>query len=262
MQESREEKLLRREFLHLLEQERSFARKQTERKAQWLERELEEKLPPGLQENLNKAFVKAFTLLLEQGTGWLEKTCQREKLREAVQTHRRDWEQGRDPRVLRDFSRAARKAARRDVLISGVSGIGMGLLGIGLPDIPVFTAMLLRSVYETALHYGYGYKGQEERYLVLLTIEGALSRGERFLAVDHERNDFLKRRCLPENYQERVQIQRTAEALSGELLASKFLQGVPLVGAAGGAYDLVCLRRVTQYAQLSYRRRKLLDAMP
>lgn len=39
-------------------------------------------------------------------------------------------------------------------MISGVEGVGLGLLGIGLPDIPLFTAVILKSVYEIALSYG------------------------------------------------------------------------------------------------------------
>ena len=35
----------------------------------------------------------------------------------------------------------------------------------------------------------------------------------------------------------------------------KFLQGIPVVGAVGGAYDAVYLKRVAEYAELKYRRR-------
>lgn len=258
MKESKEEKLLRREFVRLLEQEGRFARKQMERKEGALEQKLAEKLPPKLQRTMEHAFVKAFALILEKGTGVLEKSCQREKLREEVCAHQQDWMQERDGRALRGFSKAARKAGRRDVLISGVSGVSMGLLGIGLPDIPIFTGMLLRSVYETALHHGCGYKGEEERYLVLLILEGAFSRGMHFSEVDQELNRCLENRCLPEGYSEKTQIQRAAATISRELLEWKFLQGLPVVGAAGGAFDAVCLRRVSRYAQLKYRRRQLL----
>ena len=41
----------------------------------------------------------------------------------------------------------------------------MGVLGIGLPDIPVFTGMILKNIYETALQYGYSYESREENIL-------------------------------------------------------------------------------------------------
>ena len=54
----------------------------------------------------------------------------------------------------------------------------MGVLGIGLPDIPVFTGMILKNIYETALHYGYSYESREEKYFILLLIQGAISYAE------------------------------------------------------------------------------------
>ena len=38
----------------------------------------------------------------------------------------------------------------------------------------------------------------------------------------------------------------------------KFLQNIPVAGAAGGAKDAVCLRRVQQYASIKYEKRFLI----
>lgn len=54
-------------------------------------------------------------------------------------------------------------------------------------------------------------------------------------------------------------IEATASALSKELLYMKFVQGIPLVGAVGGAYDAVCMNRVQRYASSKYRRRYLYE---
>lgn len=35
----------------------------------------------------------------------------------------------------------------------------------------------------------------------------------------------------------------------------KFLQGIPIVGAAGGAYDAVYMKQIVKYAEMKYRRR-------
>ena len=37
----------------------------------------------------------------------------------------------------------------------------------------------------------------------------------------------------------------------------KFLQGIPIVGAAGGAYDAVYMQKIVKYAEMKYRRRFL-----
>ena len=62
---------------------------------------------------------------------------------------------------------------------------------------------------------------------------------------------------LPEEYQDKEQIEQTAGSLSKELLYIKFLQGIPVVGAVGGAYDAVYMKRITEYAELKYRHRYL-----
>ena len=50
-------------------------------------------------------------------------------------------------------------------------------------------------------------------------------------------------------------IQGAAGCLSKELLYMKFLQGIPVVGAIGGAYDAVYMKQIMEYAELKYRRR-------
>lgn len=43
--------------------------------------------------------------------------------------------------------------------------------------------------------------------------------------------------------------------LSKELLYMKFLQGIPVVGVAGGAFDVKYMKEITAYAELKYRKR-------
>lgn len=162
-----------------------------------------------------------------------------------------------DSKSLRAFSKKARDTGTKNLLLSGASGIGMGILGIGLPDIPVFTGMILKNIYETALHYGYSYESREEKYFILLLIQGAVSYGETFCEIDGKLNEFISCGTPPEEYQEKKQIEETAGALSKELLYMKFLQGIPVVGAVGGAYDAIYMKRITEYAGLKYRHRYL-----
>ena len=59
-----------------------------------------------------------------------------------------------------------------------------------------------------------------------------------------------------EGYRKR-QMEYTARAVSKEVLYMKFLQGIPLIGAVGGAYDIKYMSLVTEYAELKYRKRFL-----
>ena len=49
-----------------------------------------------------------------------------------------------------------------------------------------------------------------------------------------------------------------ARRLSETVVSGKFLQNIPVAGAAGGAKDAVCLRRVQQYAAIKYEKRFLI----
>ena len=66
---------------------------------------------------------------------------------------------------------------------------------------------------------------------------------------------------IPEGYDEKIQIEKAAEGLSKELLYMKFLQGIPVVGAVGGIYDAVYMKRITEYANLKYKKRFLMKKM-
>ena len=64
---------------------------------------------------------------------------------------------------------------------------------------------------------------------------------------------------LPAGYDRTEQSKKTAGALSKELLYMKFLQGLPIVGAVGGAYDVIYMKNISEYAQMKYRKRFLLS---
>ena len=248
---------LQKEWDKLEVQEQRFLQKRLEKKESILNQKLEEKIPPKLQGTLDAAFAKAFALIFEKGTGIIEKTYQREKLEQDYQVRQYTADVKQDSKSLRAFSKKARDTGTKNLLLSGASGIGMGVLGIGLPDIPVFTGMILKNIYETALHYGYSYESREEKYFILLLIQGAISYGETLCEIDGKLNEFISCGTLPEEYQEKKQIEETAGALSKELLYMKVLQGIPVVGAVGGAYDAIYMKRITEYAGLKYRHRYL-----
>lgn len=143
------------------------------------------------------------------------------------------------------------------MLVSGVAGVGMGLAGIGIPDIPVFTGMILKSIYEIALYYGFEYETEGERRFILLIIQGAISHGAQMHSIDNCIDDYIRNDEVPDDYDEQKQIEKTAAGLSEELLYMKFLQGIPLVGVVGGVYDVMYLKQITEYANLKYKKRFL-----
>lgn len=248
-----------KEWLKMRQQEQKLYQKRKMEKDSLLNKKLEEKIPPKLQETLDTAFAKAFFLIFEKGTGMIEKTCRKERLEQDYQIRQYAADLRQTSGTLRSFSKKARNTGAKNLLLSGTSGIGMGILGIGIPDIPVFTAMILKNIYEIAMNYGFGYREEKERYFILLVIQGAVSCGETFDSINSALDQFIDTRKLPENYREKEQIDKTAGVLSKELLYMKFLQGIPVVGAVGGAYDAVYMKKISEYAALKYWHRYLTD---
>ena len=62
--------------------------------------------------------------------------------------------------------------------------------------------------------------------------------------------------------EQREEVNRVAGKLAEELLAAKFLQGIPLAGVVGGVLDSRLTARLLDYAALKYNRRFLLDHRP
>ena len=249
---------IEKEWGKLMKEEDRFLAARTEKKDSFLNRKLEEVVPEKLQGTLDAAFAKAFGLIFEKGTGVIEKTYKKEELEKEYKINQYTEEVRQDSKSLKQFSKKAKQSGGKNMIFSGAAGIGMGVLGIGIPDIPIFLGMVLKSIYEIALNFGFRYDTEEEKYLILLVIRGAVSYGDEMLVTDRLIREFMERETLPVDYDRESQIRRTSEALSKELLYMKFLQGVPVVGAVGGAYDAVYMRQITVYANLIYRHRFLM----
>ena len=249
-----------KEWELLLRKEVKFLKNREEKKESLLNQKLAETVPERLQETLDGAFAKAFYMVFEKGTGVIEKTYRKEELEKNYEINKFIDATKKTRKSLKRFSKQAEYAENKNILLSGASGIGMGALGIGLPDIPVFTGMILKNIYEIALSYGYKYDTEEEQFFVLKVIEGAVSYSEDMLMINKELETYIKCNELPIGYSKEEQIIRTANALSRELLYMKFLQGIPIVGAVGGAFDVVYMKQISEYARIKYKKRFLKDS--
>lgn len=243
------------ELAKLEKQEQRFLDKRKDKKDSFLNQKLEEKVPEGLQDKLDTAFSKAFQLIFEKGTGIIEKTYNKEKLEQEHQINCFATETKQDRKSLKAFSKKSGKAGTLNLAVSGASGIGLGILGIGIPDIPLFIGMMLKQIYQTALNYGFEYESQQERYFVLKIIQGAVSYGETLMEIDDELNQFIDEGTFSNEIDIEQTIIETAGCFSKELLCMKFLQGIPVAGAIGGAFDIVYMKKIAEYSELKYRRR-------
>lgn len=246
---------LEKEWLKLQKQEQIYMQKRMEKKDSRLNQLLEKKVPENLQKTLDTAFSKAFYLIFEKGTGVIEKTYKKEELEKTYQINEFAAKVRNNRKSLKTFSKKASGAGNLNMLISGVSGIGLGVLGIGIPDIVLFTGLMLKSIYEIALNYGFDYEKEEEKQFILLLIRGAVSFGEELHEINDELNFYMETGHFTRCQRLSDSINEAAGGLSKELLYMKFLQGIPVVGAAGGAYDVIYMKQIVKYAEMKYRRR-------
>jgi len=161
-------------------------------------------------------------------------------------------------RELRRMGKNAGRSNLNNLAITTVEGIGLGALGIGLPDIVLFIGTLLKGVYETALHYGYAYDTRAEQMLILKMLAASLSGAEDWERRNEAVDRLLARGAVPATDEVfEAQIQKTASAFALDMLVLKFIQGLPVVGVLGGAANPVYYRKIMRYVQLKYRKRYL-----
>ncbi len=246
-----------KQWAALRKSEARFLEKQKESNASFINEKLDKVVPEKLQNTLDIAFYKAFQMVFLKGTGMIEKTYQKDKREFTYKMNAYAVELKKSGKTMNAFNKHAQSANLKNLMVSGVEGIGTGLLGIGIPDIPLFAALILKSIYEIALSYGYSYESKEEQVFILKLIYTSLDHGDDL----YRGNDTIDRWIedgLRQTEKEKL-LKLTAYRLSEEMLYMKFIQGIPIVGVVGGISDSVYLKRITDYAQLKYKRRFLTD---
>ena len=252
-----------KDWKDLEKKEEKFIAKRLEGPTFLLINKLDRFIPKKLSGTLDAAFAKGFALIFEKGTGIIEKTYNKEKKKASFKINTYASEVMADKQSVRNFTKQAKSAKATNLLVSSVEGIGLGLVGAGIPDIPLFAAVVLKSVYEVALSYGYDYQTDEEKVFILKVIEVALYDEEKFVQENDEFNALIDQIVADGDTMDgydvdkEAQINLTAKALSHEMLYTKFLQGQLIIGIAGGIFDPVYVNRISNYAVLKYRRRFL-----
>lgn len=271
-------KTLQKELNKLIIKENKFIKRYENKKfsnQSLINKKLDSMIPNNLKETLNKAFLKAFELVFEQGTNIIERTYDKEAYVKQFEVNMYSKEVFGDKRSIRTFNKRASGSLNKNILIAGAEGIGFGLLGVGIPDILVFTGMLLKGIYEISLSFGFSYESNEEKYFILKLIETSLSNGEMFsnsnLVIDRLLSGLLN--VPTDNISESSdnipagvfiakgdldrQLELTSKVLAEELLYMKFIQGIPIIGVAGGISDCIYMKRINEFAKLKYYKRFL-----
>lgn len=253
---------IQKELHTLQKQEEKLMRSATkQRSASSWKSELEKKVPDKVYHSLKIAFGKAFAIVFEKGTGIIEKSYQKESIQQDQKVQHYAVQLKGNRRELRKVKQQAQVSGLSNMALTTVEGIGLGALGIGLPDIVMFVGVLLKGIYETALRYGIDYNAVGERYLILKMMEASLAKGDRWVEVNAEvdRLIYQGRQEVPDLEDMVEQRRHTADAFAIDMILLKFIQGLPVVGILGGAGNPVYYNKVLHYVRLKYHKRYLLQ---
>lgn len=220
---------------------------------------IEARIPAMLVDTMDEAFYRAFQVLFEKGTGLLRLTIAEKKLKADRFIREYYLKENPDAKKVESFHKSARLGGVMATVLATLEGCVLGLFGMGLPDIPILMSLLLRTIYQTALRYGFRYDSQQERYFILLVLSAALAKGsersEYSLMADQVGRSIDKKERFSFNLDE--QMRETSKALARSMLVAKFIQGTSIIGVVGGASNFSASRRVANMANLKYQKRFL-----
>lgn len=224
---------------------------------------LESKIPEKIYAGLESAFCKAFALVFNQGLKIIEKSYNKETIQADYAIRDFAVQRKGKRKELKQMRKAAGQSDFLNLAVTTVEGIGLGALGIGMPDIVLFISTLLKGIYETALNYGFDYESRQEQFLILKMMETAMSSGTNWTSKNKQVEALFEGNGNDVTEEEfHTQIKSTASVFAMDMLLLKFIQGFPVFGILGGAANPVYYRRVMKYVQLKYRKQyfmKLLE---
>ena len=118
---------LEKEWRKMEKEEFKYLQKQMKTNNSKLNAFLEDKIPTALQDTLDTAFFKAFNLVFEKGTTLIEKTYNKEAMEQEFQINEFTAQVKGNRKSLKKFTKKANNSTKFITLLSGVSGVGLGL---------------------------------------------------------------------------------------------------------------------------------------
>lgn len=263
MKNRREEKVIVREKHNLDRKEERFIRKSDKlffkEKIDPLRSKVESNIPDKVTDLINKTFEKGFYYIFEKGTSIIEKSYDVNEMKIEADVNKYRLSKEISSKNLRIIDKGVNKGKVISQGISAVEGSALGFLGVGMPDIPVFISVILRMIYEISIKYGFDYKDDKEKILILNIICFGIS--DRKHKEKYSKNCDEICRLIDNDHKDDIKIElddmikETSKNLVDTLLVSKFIQGIPFVGTIGGVVNYMVLSDISKAAKIKYKKR-------
>nr|WP_077849030.1 EcsC family protein [Clostridium puniceum] len=252
---NQKEKLLKREEKFFYKKENEYIKN----KLTPIREKLEEKVPDKMIEAFEKAFEKGFYYVFEKGTKIIEKSYNLEKLRNEADINEYILSKQINNKNLNRIDKIAKKGIWINKGITTTEGTALGVLGIGLPDIPVFIGIILKTVYEICLNYGFKYDSEEEKAFVLNIICASVNKTQKKIIYSNEidRIGYNIDNGFKNEVDVNYLIKETSKNLSESMMLTKVIQGMPIIGIYGGISNYIIIRDISEVATIKYKKRML-----
>ncbi|MDR3593832.1 EcsC family protein [Clostridium sp.] len=252
---SQKKKLLKRE-------EKFFNKKENEyikNKISPIKEKLEEKIPEKMLDKFEKAFERGFYYVFEKGTIIIEKSYNSERLKEEADINEYILSKKVNNKNLNRIDKEVKKSVFINKSITTAEGAVLGALGIGLPDIPVFIGIVLKTVYEICLRYGFNYNSKEEKAFILNIISASADKTDKRILYSNEadRIGYNIDNKLNVNINIDKMVKDASRNLSENIILSKVIQGVPIIGIYGGISNYKLISDISEVASIKYKKRLL-----
>lgn len=227
-----------------------------QKKIQPMKEKTVEKIPEKMEQTFQVAFEKGFCYLFEKGTPFVEKISGKEKRLKKFDLNQYWLNRDAEKRSLCQFEKEAAGSMLINQSVAAAEGTVLGMFGIGLPDIPIFLGVILKTVYEIGFSFGYGNETEAEQCYILSLICLASAPQEKtqdYLCRSRQIGDEEKRTSGTS----REWMMEASGLLAQKLVLAKVVQGFPIVGVAGGLTNYSLISRIGTVSQLEYKRRFL-----
>ena len=224
-----------------------------------IKEKVKNKIPDKLLSTLEVAFQKGFKTVFDKGVGIIEKTYNKENINMEYDINTYAVNKYPTRKNLRKIDKSTNKKTIFNKSLTIVEGSALGLLGIGLPDIPIYIGVILKSIYEISLSYGFDYSTESEKAFILniicATVTSGKERSHYFDKIDLISDEIDNNKNPTYNIED--MLIETSNKISVYMLTSKFIQGLPIVGVVGGVTNFLTLQDITTIAKLKYKKRYL-----
>ena len=223
-------------------------------------RTIRDRIPQKTYDALEKAFEKGFKFIFDKGGGIVEKTGSIEKARTKGEALNESMERMVHPDTIKAIDKLASSKVVSSRFAGTADGTVLGIFGMGMPDIPIFLSLLLKSCYEIGAAYGFDYRDEREKKYTLAILKTAFSRDEDKVTASQECDDLAGIMERWEEFDREVtdeDIKEIASVLATDMLVAKFLQGFTFFGVIGGAFNYSMMSKVNKAAKLKYKKRFL-----